>query len=130
MQIDVRGGPRRSMGVPGVSFGRESRENRAENLQPDCLQVANAKVLVALILGAIGTLKRAPLFYSLFWVPEGSLAGGCGCHEMTLELVYGADFWCKLMFRASPGDRWGVAGSVFGLKPRKTGPIFLARLFF
>jgi len=37
----VRGGPRRSkraMGVPGVSFGRKSKENRAENLQPDCLQ--------------------------------------------------------------------------------------------
>ena len=38
------------------------------------------------------------------WVPEGSLAGVCGCHEMALELVSGADFWCKLMYRGSPGD--------------------------
>jgi len=39
MDIDVRGGPRRSRGVPGVAFGRKSKENRAENLQPDGLQV-------------------------------------------------------------------------------------------
>ena len=38
-KLDVRGGPRRSRGVPGVGFGRKSKENRAENLQPDCLQV-------------------------------------------------------------------------------------------
>ena len=43
-------------------------------------------------------------------VPEGSLAGVFGCHEMALELVSGADFWCKLMFRASPGDLGGPRG--------------------
>ena len=36
----MRGGPRRSKGVPGVGFGRKSQENRAEVLQPDCLQVS------------------------------------------------------------------------------------------
>ena len=44
------------------------------------------------------------------WVPEGSLAGVFGCHGMTLELVSGADFWCNLMFRASPGDLGGSRG--------------------
>ena len=38
------------------------------------------------------------------WVPEGSLAGDLGCHEMALELVSGADFCCKLMSRGSPSD--------------------------
>ena len=44
MQIDVRGGPRRSRGGPGVGFGQKARENRAENHQPDCLQVARLSV--------------------------------------------------------------------------------------
>ena len=26
------------------------------------------------------------------WIPEGSLAGVFGCHEMALEVVSGADF--------------------------------------
>ena len=39
LQIDVRGGPLLSRGVPGVGFGFKPRENRAEHLQPDCLQV-------------------------------------------------------------------------------------------
>ena len=46
----------------------------------------------------------------VYWVPEGSLAGVFGCHEMALELVSGADCWCKLMFRASPGDLGGSRG--------------------
>ena len=47
--------------------------------------------------------------YENIWVPEGNLAEVFGCHEMALELVSGADFWCKLMFRASPGDLRGPA---------------------
>jgi len=43
----VRGGPRRSRGVPGVGFGRKSRENRAENIRPDCLQVPRSVLDVA-----------------------------------------------------------------------------------
>ena len=39
VQVDVRAGPRRSRGVPGIGFGRTSRENRAENLQPNSLRV-------------------------------------------------------------------------------------------
>ena len=35
------------------------------------------------------------------WVPEGTLAAR---RHLALELVSGADFWCKLVFRASPGD--------------------------
>ena len=31
-------------------------------------------------------------------------------HESALELVSGADFWCKLMFRAIPGDLGGSRG--------------------
>jgi len=41
VELDVRGGPRRSRGVPGVDFGRKSWENRAKNIQPDCLQVSS-----------------------------------------------------------------------------------------
>ena len=44
------------------------------------------------------------------WVPEGSLAGFFGCRETALELVSGADFWCKLMSRGSPGDLGGSRG--------------------
>ena len=44
--MHVRGGPRRSRVVPGVGFGRKSRENRAENLQPDCLQVPSLLLLL------------------------------------------------------------------------------------
>ena len=47
---------------------------------------------------------------SFSWVPEGSLAGAFGCREMAEELVSGADFWCKLMPRASPGDLGGSRG--------------------
>jgi len=39
VEIDVRGGPRRSIGVPGGGFGRKSREEWPENLQPYCLQL-------------------------------------------------------------------------------------------
>ena len=46
MQIDVRGGPRRSRGVPGPGFGRKSRENRPETFQPDCLQVASLASII------------------------------------------------------------------------------------
>ena len=35
VEIDVRGWPRRSRGVPGSGFGRKSWERRPENLQPD-----------------------------------------------------------------------------------------------
>jgi len=41
------------------------------------------------------------------WVPEGSLAGFFVRREVALELVSGADFGCKLMFQASPGDLGG-----------------------
>ena len=44
------------------------------------------------------------------WVREGSLAGSSVRHHLALELVSGAEFWCKLMFRASPGDLGGSLG--------------------
>jgi len=37
-------------------------------------------------------------------VLESSQAGFAGCPEMALEWVSEAEFWCYLMFRASPGD--------------------------
>jgi len=49
------------------------------------------------------------------WVPEGSLAGTSLRHHLALELVSGADFWCKLMFRASPGD---LGGPGVDLRPK------------
>ena len=36
--------------------------------------------------------RTAPIMKQIHWVPEGSLAGVFGCHEMALELVSGADF--------------------------------------
>ncbi len=36
------------------------------------------------------------------WVPEGSLPCFFWCHEMALDLVCGADFWCTLHCRTSP----------------------------
>jgi len=50
-------------------------------------------------------LDLEPSRRRLGWLREGSLAGVFGCHEMALELVSGADFWCKLMSRASPAAR-------------------------
>ena len=32
------------LGVPGIGFGRKSKENRAENLQPNCFQVPRLKI--------------------------------------------------------------------------------------
>ena len=55
-------------------------------------------------------------------VHEGSLAGIFVRRHLALELVSGANFSCKLMFRPGPGDLGEVPGSVSGLKPRKTGP--------
>ena len=45
VHFDVWGGPRRSKVVPGVGFCRKSRENWAENLQPNCLQVPSQSTL-------------------------------------------------------------------------------------
>ena len=47
----------------------------------------------------------------LIWVPEGSLAGFFGCHEIALELICGAGFAWKLMCGAGPGDLGGSRGS-------------------
>jgi len=42
--------------------------------------------------------------------------------DMALELVAGADFWCKIDVRGAPGRSKGVPGSISGLKRRRTGP--------
>ena len=44
---------------------------------------------------------------------------------MALELVSGADFWCKLMSGGCPVPSKGVPGLISGLKPRKNGPKIL-----
>ena len=59
------------------------------------------------------------------WLPEGSLAGSCWFHEMALELVCGADFSCKLMCGAGPGDLGGPGGwlrSTIQGKPGRKSP--------
>ena len=43
MQIDVRGGTRRSRRVPEVGLGQKPLENRGANIRPDCLQVPSLK---------------------------------------------------------------------------------------
>ena len=50
--------------------------------------------------------------------------------EMALELVSGADFWCKLMSWGAPGRSKGVPASISGLKPRRTGPKILMLTHF
>ncbi len=58
---------------------------------------------------------------------SGSLEGGefriPNCHEMALELVCGADFWCTRHCRMSPvvlEGFWGQVWPKIGRKPRKT----------
>ena len=50
------------------------------------------------------------------------------CHKMALELVSGADFWCKLMCRARPVDLRGSRGRFSAQNPGKPARQFLARL--
>ena len=57
------------------------------------------------------------------WVPEGSLAGICWCHEMVLELVCGADLWCNQHCRTTPvvlEGFWGQVWPKIGRKPEKS----------
>ena len=63
------------------------------------------------------SLARRRCREGVIWVPEGSLAGVCGCHEMALELVSGADFWCKLMPGAGPVDLGRSRGRFLCLTP-------------
>jgi hypothetical protein len=45
-----------------------------------------------------------------------------GCHEMTLELVCGADFWCRRNCRTSPVDLEGFRGHGLAEIQPKTDP--------
>ncbi len=63
------------------------------------------------------------LFYN--WVLEGSLAGISWRHEMALELVCRADFWCNRHCKTSPVDLEGFGGQVWpkiGRKPTQQIP--------
>jgi len=40
------------------------------------------------------------------WLLKDKLAGSSVRHHLALELVSGADFWCRLMSRASLDDLW------------------------
>ena len=87
---DRRGPPRTSISTKNQPRRRILRPNGGDQkIPPDCLQVPR---------------KEKPYTRSGNWVPEGSLPGVFVCHEMALELVSGADFWCKLMSLGSPGD--------------------------
>ncbi len=59
---------------------------------------------------------------SLGWVPEGSLAGIFWRHEMALELVCRADFWCNRHCRTSPVLLEGLWGQVWPKTGRKPTP--------
>ena len=67
---------------------------------------------------AVGALE---LQRAVPWVLESSLAGFVGRREMALEWVSGAEFWCYLMFRASPGDL-GSPGVDFLFKTQGNRP--------
>ena len=55
----------------------------------------------------------------VIWVPEGSLAGICWCHEVALELVCGADLWCKIRCKKKSRRSRGVLDpSVAEKRPR------------
>jgi len=83
-------------------------------------EVRNTKLFpVAVLHGGRGA-KHGML--SRGWVPEGSLAGFFGCRIMAVELVCKADFSCKLICGAGPGDLEGSRGSISIENPGKTGP--------
>ena len=56
------------------------------------------------------------------WVPEGSLAGIFWRHEMALELVCRADFWCNRHCKTSPVVLEGLWGPSLAENRPKTGP--------
>jgi len=58
VKVDVRGGPRRSRGVPGVCFGRKSRENKAGTPRR---QLANPKLPEQLPEKLAGQLSFCPI---------------------------------------------------------------------
>ncbi len=62
------------------------------------------------------------------WVFEGSLAGIFWCHEMTLELVCEADFWCSRHCKTSPVVLEGFWGQVWPKIDRKPTRKFPVRL--
>ncbi len=58
---------------------------------------------------------------------SGSLEGGDfripNCHEIALELVWGADFWCNRHYKTSPvvlEGMWGQVWPTIGRKPEKS----------
>ena len=100
MRVDVRDGPLRSRGVPGVGLGRKSPENRSESLQPDCLQAPSPR-------RPWTRLRHAPGWWSRVPAPSGPLFG---CREMALEFVCGANFSWTWICGAGPGDIGGPGG--------------------
>ncbi len=62
------------------------------------------------------------------WVPEGSLARFVWCHEMALELLCRADFWCNRHCRTSPVDLEGFWAQVWPKMARKPARKFPAGL--
>ncbi len=65
---------------------------------------------------------------ALILVLEGSLARICCCHEIALELVCGADFWCNRHGKTSPVNLEGFWGQVWQKIDRKPTQKFPARL--
>ena len=62
------------------------------------------------------------------WVLESSLARICGLHDMALELVCPAEFWCNRHCKTSPVDLEGYYGQVKPKIGRKPTQQFPARL--
>jgi len=63
-------------------------------------------------------------------VPECNLARSFGCHELALDLVCGADFFCTLMCGAGPGDLRGSRGSGSAKNMKKTRPEYSGQTAF
>ena len=95
-----------------MGFGQKSKENRAGPVS------------------AITANFKGNAIDSHGWVPEVSLAGFFGGRHLALELVCGADFSCKLMCGAGPGDLGGSPGSGSAENRWKTGRTIFGQAAF
>ena len=92
-----------------VCYGASNRRNT--------LQHRVLRGLAEVALSALGQPPPEPQREHHFVRP--------GLGGSALELVSGADFWCKLTSGGAPGRSKGVPGLISGLKPRKNGPKIL-----
>ena len=134
MQIDVPGKPRRSKGVPGLTFVWFFTAKRAPSPRRAAARVWALLAVKTTRKSTPGPFPAGPGSSIIHHVTgpgvlEGSLAGCFVRRFLALELISGDDFSCKLMCGAGPGDLGGSRGSASAENPGKTGPIISSKLY-